>query len=78
MQIGDRVVVCEPKHPFCNFTGTVIGFRGKKVPDDMWLLILIDNRSRSYLIPQSMLKALSPKSSGSQKVDPYPDQSGSH
>jgi hypothetical protein len=56
MQIGDKVVVCEPRHPFYNFKGTLIGFRGKKPPDDMWLLILIINRGRSYLIPQSMVK----------------------
>ncbi|MCX5780447.1 MAG: hypothetical protein NTV45_06445 [Firmicutes bacterium] len=76
MQIGDRLIVCDPKHPFCDFTGTLIGFRGKRSPDDVWLLILIDNRGRSYLIPQSMVKALSPESSGDRKVDPYADQSG--
>jgi|GEM_PF-1097871 len=76
MQIGDRVVICEPKHPFYDFEGTLIGFRGKKLPDDVWLLILIDNRSRSYLVPQSMVKALSPESVGYKKVDPYTDHGG--
>ena len=76
MQIGDRVVICEAKHPFHDFAGTLIGFRGKKPPDDMWLLILIDNRGRSYLIPQSMVKALSTESGGFNKVDPSSDYGG--
>jgi hypothetical protein len=76
MQIGDRLVVCDPKHPFYEFTGTLIGFRGKRTPDDVWLLILIDNRGRSYLIPQSMVKALFPESSGTKTVNPYADQTG--
>lgn len=76
MQIGDRVVICEPKHPFYHFEGTLIGFRGKKSPDDVWLLILIDNRSRSYLIPQSMVKSLPPGSGGYQRLIPYSEQPG--
>ena len=76
MRIGDRVVICEAKHPFHDFEGTLIGFRGKKPPDDVWLLILIDNRGRSYLIPQSMVKALPSERVGYKKVDPYTDPGG--
>ena len=76
MQIGDRVVICEPKHPFHDFAGTLIGFRGKKPPDDVWLLILIDNRARSYLIPQSMVKSLPSERIGYKEVDPDTDHRG--
>jgi len=73
MQIGDRVVICDPKHPLNNYEGKLIGFRGKKPPDDAWLLIFINDRGRSHLIPQSMVKALSPKSADNKKVDPKTD-----
>jgi hypothetical protein len=71
MQIGDRVQVCEAKHPFHTFTGTVIGFRGQRGPDDKWVLIYMDNRGRSYLIPQSMVKLLAVVRDEKQKIDPY-------
>lgn len=70
MQIGNRVVICDPRHPFYTFKGTLIGFRGKKPPDDVWLLILIEGRGRSYLIPQSMVTVLSPERDNCKKVDP--------
>lgn len=58
MKIGDRVVITEPRHPFYNFKGSLIGFRGEKPPGDVWLLILVDDRHRSYLIPKSMVKVI--------------------
>lgn len=76
MEIGDRMVICDPKHPLYHFEGTLIGFRGKKPPDDVWLLIFVDNRGRSYLIPQSMVKVLPPQSGGYFKVDPSIDHGG--
>ncbi|PKM78054.1 MAG: hypothetical protein CVU90_04895 [Firmicutes bacterium HGW-Firmicutes-15] len=59
MVIGDRVVITEPKHFLFNLEGSLIGFRGEKSPGDVWLLILVDTRNRSYLIPQSMVKLVS-------------------
>ncbi len=56
LELGDKVIVFEPRHPFYRFTGEVIGRRGVKPPDDTWMLILINNRRRTYLIPESMLK----------------------
>lgn len=58
MKIGDRVVISEPRHPLFNFKGSLIGFRGEKSPGDVWLLILVDIRNRSYLIPRSMVKII--------------------
>lgn len=58
MKIGDRVVITEPRHPLFNLEGSLIGFRGEKPPDDVWLLILVDMRKRSFLIPQSMVKVV--------------------
>jgi len=55
MELGDRVVVSEKSHPFYMFTGTVVGKRGFRVPGDPILLILINERQRSYLIPSSMV-----------------------
>lgn len=55
MELGDRVVVSEKSHPFYLFTGTIVGKRGFRVPGDPMLLILINERQRSYLIPSSMV-----------------------
>ena len=56
MVIGDRVIITERKHFLYNLEGSLIGFRGEKSPGDVWLLILVDSRNRSFLIPQSMVK----------------------
>jgi len=56
MKIGDRVVVIETKHHLSGLEGSLIGFRGARPPDDTWLLIFIDMRNRSFLIPRSMVK----------------------
>ncbi len=55
MELGDRITVNERTHPFYRFTGTVVGIRGFRVPGDPMLLILINERQRSYLIPESMV-----------------------
>lgn len=54
MELGDRVKVSEKRHPFYMFTGTIVGKRGFLAPGDPFLLILINERQRSYLIPESM------------------------
>lgn len=53
MELGDRVRVSQQRHPFYNYTGVVVGKRGQRVPGDLMLLVLLNNRS--YLIPESML-----------------------
>jgi hypothetical protein len=58
MVIGDKVVITERKHFLFNLEGSIIGFRGEKSPGDLWLLILVGTRNRSYLIPQSMVKVI--------------------
>jgi hypothetical protein len=55
MELGDRIVVNERRHPFYNFTGTVVGKRGYTETGDLLLLILINERQRSFLIPESMV-----------------------
>lgn len=59
MLIGDRVVITERGHFLYNLEGSIIGFRGERLPGDLWLLILVDSRNRSFLIPQSMVKIIS-------------------
>lgn len=58
LELGDRVIVIEHRHPLYKFTGTVVGKRGERVPGDILLLILVDERQRSYLIPESMVGLL--------------------
>ena len=53
MEYGDMVIVNHPRHPFYNYVGKIVGRRGKKSPDDILMLVLINNRS--YIIPESML-----------------------
>jgi hypothetical protein len=74
MEIGTRVVVCESKHPLFNFKGSIVGRRGPKGPDDMWLLIYIDNRGRSYLIPKSMVRPMTEEEDQDNKSDFFGDK----
>ncbi len=53
MEYGDIVIVNNPGHPFYNYVGKIVGRRGKRNPDDILMLVLINNRS--YIIPESML-----------------------
>ncbi len=57
MELGDLVLVDDRRHPLCGCVGKVIGRRGEMAPGDFWLLVYIPARMRSYLIPQSMLRA---------------------
>lgn len=68
MELGDRIIVSEKKHPFYLFTGTVVGKRGVRVPGDPMLLILIDERQRSYLIPLSMVSLQKEKHDNSDEM----------
>ncbi len=57
MELGDLVLVDHPRHPLCGCVGKIVGRRGEMAPGDLWILVYIPARMRSYLIPQSMLKA---------------------
>jgi hypothetical protein len=55
MDLGDHVLVNDPRHPLNGLQGKIVGRRGLRVPDDLWLLVYVPSRMRSFLIPQSML-----------------------
>lgn len=55
MELGDQVVISEPCHPLFRFTGRIVGKRGFRVPGDIMLLIFVNERQRSYLVPESMV-----------------------
>jgi hypothetical protein len=56
MDLGDLVVIDHPKHPLNGYLGKIVGRRGNRTPDDIWMLIYIAAKMRSYLVPQSMLR----------------------
>jgi hypothetical protein len=56
MELGDMVVIDHPKHPFNGFVGKIVGRRGNRTPDDLWILVYIVSKMRDYLVPQSMLR----------------------
>jgi hypothetical protein len=58
MDLGDMVVVDHPRHPLYGCEGKIIGKRGKRTPDDFWILIYIVSKMRDYLVPQSMLRLI--------------------
>lgn len=57
MEPGDFVLVSESRHPLHGLSGKVVGRRGARPPDDTWILVYMPARMRSYLIPESFLKA---------------------
>jgi hypothetical protein len=69
MVIGDRVIITERRHFLYNLVGSLIGFRGEKYPGDVWLLVLVHDRNRSYLIPQSMVKVITEKNDINDKKE---------
>ncbi len=71
MDIGDRVVICESRHPLYNFKGSVVGRRGPKGPDDIWLLVYVDDRGRSFLIPKSMVRIISEEEDRDARAGPF-------
>jgi hypothetical protein len=56
MELGDIVVIDHPRHPFNGCMGKVVGRRGNRTPDDLWILIYIASKMRSYLVPESILR----------------------
>jgi len=56
MDLGDLVLVAEPRHPLHGCVGKIVGKRGSRPPDDMWILVYLPARMRSFLIPESFLK----------------------
>jgi len=56
MDLGDMVVIDHPGHPFNGYVGKIVGRRGNRTPDDVWMLIYIVAKMRDYLVPQSMLR----------------------
>lgn len=56
MDLGDMVVIDHPGHPFNGCVGKIVGRRGNRTPDDVWMLVYIAAKMRDYLVPQSMLR----------------------
>lgn len=46
MDLGDLVVIDHPKHPFNGCVGKVVGKRGYRKPDDLWMLIYVASKMR--------------------------------
>ncbi|MDD5475877.1 MAG: hypothetical protein PHU03_05115 [Syntrophales bacterium] len=67
MELGTIVVVDHPKHPLNGLEGKVVGRRGNRTPDDMWILIYFASKMRSYLVPESILSFQSPDNRGSEE-----------
>jgi hypothetical protein len=57
MDLGDLVLINHPRHPLCGCVGKIIGKRGERTPGDIWMLVYVPSRMRSYLIPESVLTA---------------------
>ncbi|MCX7816080.1 MAG: hypothetical protein N2317_01030 [Syntrophales bacterium] len=68
MELGDIVIVDQPRHPFYGKVGKIIGKRGFYAKDDPWILIYVPDNMRSFLVPQSML---CPYESGAKKIDVF-------
>jgi len=56
MELGDMVIIDDPRHPLYGCVGKIVGKRGKRKEHDMWLLIYVASKMRDYLVPQSMLR----------------------
>jgi hypothetical protein len=55
MEPGDLIIVNNRRHPLNGCKGKVVGRRGACGKDDMWILVYVPSRMRSFLIPQSLL-----------------------
>jgi hypothetical protein len=66
MDLGDMVVIDHPGHPFNGCVGKIVGRRGNRMPDDIWMLISIVSKMRDYIVPQSMLRPYISSSSGKE------------
>lgn len=56
MELGELVLVADPRHPLHGCVGKIVGKRGTRPPDDNWILVYLPARMRSYLIPESFLR----------------------
>ena len=56
MELGTFVVVDNRGHPLNHLVGKIVGKRGEYAPGDLWCLVFVLQRGRSYLIPESMLR----------------------
>jgi len=58
MEVGDRIIVQERKHPYYMCRGKIIGKRGTRssVPGDIWLWVFIEMPNKPCMIPQSMVR----------------------
>ena len=56
MNIGDLVIIDNPKHSYHGKRGKIVGVRGNRTPVDPWFLVYVIMRGRSFLVPKSMLK----------------------
>ena len=61
MDLGDIVAIERRDHPYWGWKGKIVGRRGNRAPGDPWFLVYVMSRGRSYLIPQSMLAVVDPK-----------------
>jgi hypothetical protein len=56
MNIGDLVIIDNPKHSYHGKRGKIVGVRGNRTPVDPWFLVYVIMRGRSFLVPKSMMK----------------------
>jgi hypothetical protein len=68
MELGAIVRVDHPQHPFNGCVGKVVGRRGNRTPDDMWILIYFASKMRSYLVPESILSVQPPALTPAEKA----------
>jgi uncharacterized protein (AIM24 family) len=54
MQIGDRVIISEKKHPRYKHTGRLVGTRGKNAGETLFL-VFMDGTGKVFTIPESMM-----------------------
>ncbi|HUH64906.1 MAG TPA: hypothetical protein VLZ07_00605 [Syntrophales bacterium] len=66
MNLGDLVVIDNPRHPLYRCVGKIVGKRGKRTEDDIWVLIYVASKMRDYLVPQSMLRLQNPEKEGAR------------
>ncbi len=53
--LGDVMDVSYERHHLNGCRGKVVGIRGKHGDNDVWILLYVPARGKSYLVPASML-----------------------
>jgi len=56
INIHEKVIVINDKHPLKNFRGKVIGIRGVIEEGNNWILVYFPKKERSFLVPENYLK----------------------